>query len=139
MRHKVFGNQLGRNTKQARALYRSLVREILAHGRVETTLAKAKAVQGLVDKVINFSKKNTVSARREVQKILGGDNGLEKLFTQAQSQFATRTSGFSRIIRLGQRFSDATEKVIFELVDSPKEVAVIEPKVKVKKNDNKTV
>lgn len=143
MRHKVFGNQLGRNTKQARALYRSLVREVLDHGRIETTLAKAKSVKGMIDKVIVFAKKNTVSARRQVVKILGGDKGLNKLFTQIPTQFASRNSGFTRIIKLGQRFSDTTEKVILELVEMSKPVVkekVEEKKVKEKKqNDNKTV
>lgn len=88
MRHRVFGNQLGRNTKQARALYKSLVAEVLKHSRIETTLAKAKAVRGEIDKAINASRENL-----------------------------TRKSGHSRIIRLGKRFSDTAEMVILELVD----------------------
>ncbi len=116
MRHRVFKNHLGRNTKQARALYRSLVSAVLDRGRIETTLAKAKAVRGEIDKAINLSQKNPA-----------------------------RKSGHSRIIRLGKRFSDTAEMVILELVDRPESVVekpVEEPKKKVirkKKNANKTV
>ncbi|MBI4099529.1 50S ribosomal protein L17 [Candidatus Microgenomates bacterium] len=140
MRHGYFGNQLGRNTKQSRALYRGLVEHLLDHGRIETTLAKAKAVTGMVDKVIGLAKKNTVNGRRQIAKALGHDK------TIAAAQFATRTSGYTRIIRLGQRFSDTTEKVILELVDGKAVVPVVAtapaaPKKKVirkKKNADKT-
>ncbi len=117
MRHKVFGNQLGRNMKQARALYRSLVFELLDHGKIETTLAKAKSVTGLIDHVLNFAKKNTISAKREVVKIMGDDKLSKKLFSEVAPKFSNRNSGYTRIIRLGQRFSDTTEKVILELVE----------------------
>lgn len=117
MRHRVFGNQLGRNTKQARALYRSLVSELLDHGKIETTLAKAKSVNGMVDRVINFAKKNTLSARREFVKVMGNDKLSNKVFSQVAPKLANRQSGYSRIIRLGKRFSDTTEKVILELVE----------------------
>lgn len=113
MRHRIFGNQLGRNTKQARALYRSLLLEVFDHGRIETTLAKARAIRPDVDKIITLVKKNSLAARRQIVKILGSDLVLKK-------SFSDRNSGYSRIIRLGQRFSDTTEKVILELiVDDP--------------------
>ena len=117
MRHKVFGNHLSRNTKQAKALYRSLVTELLEHGRIETTLPKAKAARAMVDRVITFAKKNSVNARREVVKILGGGNSLERLFGEIAPKMRNRNSGYTRIIRLGQRFSDTAEKVYLELVE----------------------
>lgn len=117
MRHHYFGNQLGRSTKQVRALYRNLVSEVLDHGRIETTLAKAKAVRGLVDRTIGYAKKNTVAAQREAVKTLGSDKLLKKLFSEIGPKYSNRNSGYTRIIRLGQRFSDTTEKVILELVE----------------------
>lgn len=117
MRHKVFGNQLGRNTNQARALYRSLILELFDHGRIETTVAKAKAVAPMVDRIMNFGKKNTISARKEVIKILGGEKLLHKIFTEIAPKYPDRNSGYSRMIRLGQRLSDASSMAILELVE----------------------
>lgn len=117
MRHKVFGNQLGRNTKQAKALYRGLVLQLFNRGRIETTLAKAKAIVPMIDRVITYGKKNTVSARREVVKILGGKNTLDKIFNEVAPRFTNRNSGYSRIIRLQNRFSDSTKLAIIELTE----------------------
>lgn len=136
MRHKVFGNQLGRNTKQARALYRGLVRDVLSRGRIETTLAKARAIVPMIDRVVTLAKKNTVAARREIIKILGSD----QFVTPA---FPNRNSGYTRIIRLGERFSDQAKLVILELVEKIEPAKKVEePKVvkkvvsEKKQNDN---
>ena len=142
MRHNVFGNQLGRNTKQARALYRGLTRELLVRGRIKTTLAKAKAIVPMVDRIITFAKKNTISARREVVKILGSESPLEKIFKEIAPRFTDRNSGYSRIIRLNDRFQDTTKLAIIELVEGvavesvktePKEKPVIKRTKKTKK------
>lgn len=116
MRHKVFGNQLGRPTNQAKALYHNLVTEVLKRGRIKTTRAKAKAIQGEVDKMINWAKKGTLNTRRLMLKNLGTDSFFDKF---AQS-YPDRKSGYSRIIRLGPRFSDAAEMVIIELLEEGK-------------------
>lgn len=117
MRHGYFGNQLSRNTKGAQALYRSLLTELFDHGRIETTVAKARAVAPTVDQVVNFAKKNTVAARREVTKILGSDKALDKIFSNVAPKFANRNSGYSRVIRLGERYSDSAKMAILELVE----------------------
>ncbi len=117
MRHKVFGNQLHRNTKQAKALYRGLVTNLLERGRIETTMAKAKAVRGMVDKVINLAKTEPVMARRQVIKIMGTTNSLNRLFGEIAPRMTNRNSGYTRIVHLGQRFSDTAEKVYLELVE----------------------
>ncbi len=117
MRHKVFGNHLGRRTNVAKALYRGLVAQVLENGRIETTHAKAKAIRADIDRVINYGKKTNISARREVVKILGGDRLVEDLFSKISPSLSDRTSGYTRIIRLGQRLSDATDKVLIELVN----------------------
>ena len=104
-------------TNVAKALYRVLVGEVLEHGRIKTTHAKAKAIRGDIDRVINYGKKATVSARREVTKILGTDRLVENIFTKISPGLSGRTSGYTRIIRLGQRMSDATDKVMIELVN----------------------
>lgn len=124
-------------TNVAKALYRVLVGEVLEHGRIKTTHAKAKAIRGDIDRVINYGKKASVVARREVVKILGTDRLVESIFSKISPGLSGRTSGYTRIIRLGQRMSDATDKVMIELVNFvPVEKIKIE-KDKTEKVENK--
>lgn len=124
MRHGYFGNQLSRNKKGAQALYRSLLTELFDHGKIETTIAKAKAIVPTIDKVVNFAKKNTVSARREVTKIFGSEKILNKIFNDVAPRFTNRNSGYSRIIRLGERYSDSAKMAILELVEGVEPVKI---------------
>ena len=129
MRHKVWGNQLHRDTNAAKGLYRSLLVAILEKGKIQTTRAKAKAIQGDLDKIINWAKEGSINSRRLVVKTMGNDHLLDNIFGTMAKRFPTRNSGYSRIVRLGQRLSDTAEMVILELVD------YVEPK-KVEKHDN---
>lgn len=117
MKHRVRHNQLGRNTNQNKALKRGLVSAIFEKGRIETTLAKAKFIVGEVDRVMTFAKRGDLNARREVVKILGSDQLLNQIFSVVAPKTGSRTSGFTRIIKTGPRFSDATDMAILELVD----------------------
>lgn len=110
-------NHLGRRTNVAKALYRGLVLSVLERGKIQTTLAKAKSVQGEIDKVVNWLKDGSVNARRQIVKTLGQD-------VKFKNDFTDRTSGHTRIIRVGQRFSDAAELVNLELIVKEK---VVEP------------
>jgi large subunit ribosomal protein L17 len=116
MKHRVFGNQLSRPTNQAKALYRSLVCEVLKYGRIETTLPKAKAVTGLIDRIINFGKRADISARRQIVSTLGTDELTGKLFSEIAPSLKDRSSGYTRIIKLGRRQGDGAETVYLELV-----------------------
>jgi large subunit ribosomal protein L17 len=100
-------------TNWSKAVRRGLIIEVLQRGRIETTLTKAKSVQGEIDKVINLLKEKSVNSRRQLVKILGQEIKTDK-------DFSGRNSGYSRIIRLGQRFSDTAEKVLLELIFNDK-------------------
>lgn len=128
MKHRVRHNQLGRNTNQNKALKRGLVSAVFEKGRIETTLAKAKFIVGEVDRVMTFAKRGDLNARREVIKILGSDQLLNQIFSVVAPKTGTRTSGFTRIIKTGPRFSDATDMAILELVDY--QVEVVKPVAK---------
>lgn len=117
MKHRIKHNQLARNTKQAKALYRGLVQSLIDKGRIETTQAKAKAVIGEVDHVINLVKENSVNSKRQLLKILGNGKMFERMSSQILGKMDKRTSGYSRIIKLGKRGSDNAEMVLLELVD----------------------
>lgn len=126
-----------RDTNAAKGLYRSLLVAVLDHGKIQTTLSRAKAVQGDLDRLINWAKEGSVNARR----LTVEDLGTDKFFDKYTKAFTTRTSGYSRIVRLGQRMSDAAELAILELVESvepKKEAAISESKAQEPKAETKT-
>jgi len=113
MRHQVFGRQLGR-TEGARALlFRNLAGELIMHGRVKTTIGKAKALRPFVEKFVTKAKKATLTGRREILATFSQEAGAMLLETIAP-KFADRKGGFSRIIHLGERAGDSAEMVILE-------------------------
>lgn len=138
MRHAYYGNQLGRPANQAKALYRSLLESMIRLGRIETTKQKAVAVRPDLEKLINLAKKDSLNGRRIAGKILGTEKTLDRLFKDVGPAFGEVTSGFTRIIPLGQRFSDSSQMVIFELTRMPVVVEIIKPEKKVNEDEIKT-
>lgn len=140
MRHSYSGNQLGRPTNQAKGLYRSLLSAMITHGSIETTKAKAQAVRSDLDKIIMLGKNDNVNNRRMVSKILGGNALVDKLFKQVSPAFADVTSGFTRIIKSGTRFSDMSQMVLFEMTRRPVVAEVVKQEVVVQEENkpNKT-
>ena len=118
MKKRIRGRKFGRERDTRRALFRSLVGSLVEHGEIKTSLAKAKAVQPLIDKLIVKSKKNLVSANRDVFARLGNDKKTaKKIFEMAKNHFKTRNSGFTRIVKLGKRRGDGAEIVRLEFVE----------------------
>lgn len=99
-------------------LFLILTRSLLIHGRVKTTIAKAKAVQPLVEKLITKAKRATRSALIEISKTLADKASYTKLLEMAKERFMARSSGYTRIVKLGKRSGDASEMVYFEFVDA---------------------
>ncbi|MFA5199397.1 MAG: 50S ribosomal protein L17 [Candidatus Omnitrophota bacterium] len=129
MRHAKKRMQLGRFTSWHDATITSLARNILICQSIRTTLTRAKASKGVVDKLITLAKKNTLSGRRQAQSILGEHKLVNLLFNEIGPRFSKRTSGFTRIISLGRRRGDNAETVIFELTEiKKKEKKVKQPK-----------
>lgn len=117
MRHSVFGRKISRTKNERRRLFRSLVRELILHGRITTTLAKAKSVQPLIEQLVTKAKKGTDQKRREVRSVLGDPWSVTKLFDDASTRFASRGSGFTRIVKLGTRTGDGAQYVLLSFVD----------------------
>jgi large subunit ribosomal protein L17 len=113
----MYGNPLGRKTGAAKALYRVLSSEVLERGQIKTTLAKAKAVQSLIDHLVFLGKKRTPAARRQAEKILGSPQLVPKLFGEIAAGYLSRPSGFTRISRFGPRAADGAEMARIELVE----------------------
>ncbi|HEX8742127.1 MAG TPA: 50S ribosomal protein L17 [Thermoleophilaceae bacterium] len=117
MRHQRTRNKLSRSASHRKALFMNLSREVFNHERIKTTEAKAKAVAPEVEKLITLAKRGDLHARRQALSALGQDKFVVyKLFEEIAPRYADREGGYTRILKLGPRHSDATEMVYLELV-----------------------
>ncbi|HEY7523059.1 MAG TPA: 50S ribosomal protein L17 [Candidatus Limnocylindrales bacterium] len=117
MAHRIGGRKLGRKQGPRISLYRNLTVSILRYERVKTTEAKAKEVRGRVERMITLAKRGDLAARRAVVSEFPNEPlVVTKLFDEIAPKYADRTSGFTRIVRIGQRQGDAAEIVQIELV-----------------------
>jgi large subunit ribosomal protein L17 len=115
--HRIDGRKLGRSQGARLALYRNLTVAVIRHERVKTTEAKAKEIQGYVERAITLAKRGDLAARRRIVSEFPNEPlVIKKLFDEIAPKYADRTSGFTRIIRIGQRQGDAAEIVQIELV-----------------------
>jgi large subunit ribosomal protein L17 len=130
MRHQKKTVKLGLKEGHRKSMIANLVVSLIDHSRIKTTLAKAKAMKPLAEKVVTIGKKNTLHARRTAKAVLRQDKAVTKLFAEVAPRSADRKGGYTRIIKLGQRKSDAAEMAFIEWVDGPVvvEVATPEPK-----------
>lgn len=117
MRHRIAGRQLGRPTDQRLSLYRNLIIDLLRYEKIQTTEAKAKAIQGQAERLITLARKGDVAARRLAIARLGNAEIVEKLFTLIAPKYADRPGGYTRIIKLGPRLGDAAPMAIIQLVE----------------------
>lgn len=142
MRKMIFGKQLSRGRKSREALFTSLIKALIINGKINTTKAKAKAVQNRVDKLVSKVKEGSISARRKVSGDLGNDRKVvEYLFTKVGPAFKERKGGYTRIILLARRQGDAaemariewTEKI--EIINKKEERSKEKQEIKVKNLD----
>jgi large subunit ribosomal protein L17 len=117
MRHQKNRHKLGRDSAHRKALLANLSKELIEHERIETTVAKAKAVKPEVEKLITLARRGDLHARRQALSTLGQDKfAVYKLFEEIAPRYAERPGGYTRILKLGPRKSDATEMALLELV-----------------------
>src|SRR2546423_103050 len=117
MRHQKTKNKLSRDSAHRKALLMNLSKEIIEHERIETTQAKAKAVKPEIEKLITLAKRSDLHARRQALATLAQDKyAVHRLFEEVAPRYAERAGGYTRILKLGPRRSDATEMVFIELV-----------------------
>ena len=117
MRHRQDRRKLSRSASHRKALLRNLCKEVIDHERIQTTEAKAKAVKPEVEKLITLAKRGDLHARRQALSALGQDKFVVyKLFEEVAPRYVDRPGGYTRILKLGPRSSDATEMVLLELV-----------------------
>ena len=117
MRHGRTGKKLGRDSAHRKALYANLASSLIAHGRIRTTEAKAKAVKPYVEKMITLGRRGDLHARRQALAELRTQEVVHQLFSDVAPRMADRPGGYTRIVKIGKRLGDSAEMVYLELVD----------------------
>ena len=111
------GNRkLGKRTDQRKAMLRAMVTYLQENGQIKTTLARAKEVAPLTEKMITLSKKNDLAAYRQALAFITKEDVAHKLFTEMNQKYMSRDGGYTRIVRMGPRKGDAAEMAIIQLV-----------------------
>lgn len=114
MRHKYFGRKLNRDVKERKALFRSLVRALILQDKIKTTLPKAKAIQSLVEKLVNKAKDGSSQTFNQISAFLTKKEVIETLTDKIVPRFKDRVGGYVRIRRIGKRFGDGAQEVVME-------------------------
>jgi large subunit ribosomal protein L17 len=117
MRHGNKVNKLGRTASHRRALMANLTISLIAHKRITTTLAKAKALRAYAEPIITKAKNDTTHSRRTVFAYLRDKDSIRELFSTIAEKVANRPGGYTRILKLGTRMGDNAEMAMIELVD----------------------
>src|ERR1700716_4411714 len=116
MRHQKRGRKLGRDSAHRKSLYANLTSELIQHGRIRTTLAKAKEVRPVAEQMITLGKRGDLHARRQAVAFLRQKPVVKSLFEEIAPRYAERPGGYTRIIKLGPRLGGAAERASVDLV-----------------------
>jgi len=127
MRHGCAGRQFGRDTSHRKALLRMLVTSLLKNEKIETTVAKAKEIRPLAEKMITLAKRGDLHARRQALSFINDEMVVSGLFTRIAPRFSARSGGYTRIILTRTRSGDAAPMAVIELVERQKKEGA-EPK-----------
>jgi len=133
MRHQISGKKLGRDIKKRKALFKSLIVNLISHGAIKTTEAKAKAVRRLVDKIVTKAKAGSLHARRQIIAFLPQKQAVKKLFEEIAPQFNERRGGFTKMSKLGSRKGDQAPMVRIEWTED--KLKIKNEKLKVSKKE----
>lgn len=117
MRHGKKFNHLGRQTAHRKAMMANMACSLIEHKRITTTVAKAKALRGYVEPIVNRSKEDSTHSRRVCFRYLRDKHAVTELFNEVGPKVASREGGYTRIIRVGNRLGDNAEMCMIELVD----------------------
>ena len=127
MRHRKKTVKLGRSQAHRDALLANQICSLIEHSRIKTTLAKAKAVRPLAEKMVTLGKNGSLHARRTALAVLRQKDSVKKLFDEIAPRSASRVGGYTRIVKLGLRKSDASPMAFIEWVDAPVVEKPVEP------------
>ena len=123
MKHRIDINRLDRKASHRRALHRSMVTALFRYERIRTTKAKAREISRTAERLITRARADNVHNRRQVARRIHDKEVLAKLFTDIAGRFSSRPGGYTRLIKLGKRYGDASEMVLLELVEQGQDAA----------------
>lgn len=123
MRHGCAGRQFGRDTSHRKALLRMLVTSLLRNEKIETTVAKAKEIRPLAEKMITLAKRGDLHARRQALSFINDEAVVSGLFAQIGPRFSARNGGYTRITPTRSRAGDAAPMAVIELVERQQKAA----------------
>ncbi len=119
MKHRVQNSRLGTDTKHTKAIIKGLVLSLITHGSIETTVTKAKEASRVADKLIGKARVDSLTVRRTLHMFFGKRDAVNTLVDRIAPVFATRTSGFTRVVKIGTRRGDNTAMARVSLVEQP--------------------
>jgi len=117
MKHNITHRKLNRTTSHRKALLMNLSNSLIKHEQITTTLSKAKELRPFVEKIITLGKKGDLVSRRKAISILQDQKNAKKIFDVISERYKERSGGYTRIIKIGNRFGDNAPTAIIELVD----------------------
>ena len=117
MRHLNAGRKLNRTSAHRKALMKNLVLSLIQYGRLKTTDAKAKELRRWADRMVTLGKRGDLAARRRAYAFIGSHTAVKKLFDEIAPRFMERPGGYTRVIKMPPRHSDAAPMAIIELVE----------------------
>ena len=117
MRHLKSYRKLGKESAHRRAMLRNMATSFLQHGKISTTVPRAKELRPIVEKMITLGKRGTLHSRRQMESYLFGKDAAHYVCHQLVPRFTNRPGGYTRIIRYGARFGDGAKMCNLELVD----------------------
>lgn len=117
MRHRNKGRQLSRTSSHREALLRNMAASLFRHGRISTTVAKAKELRPFAERLITLAKRGDLHSRRLAARKIADQDILFTLFSTIGPRFAERPGGYTRVLKVGHRQGDGAETAVIELVD----------------------
>ena len=126
---KMRGNyrKLGRKTSHRIAMLRTMVDQLVQNQRIRTTLAKAKEVKPLADKIVTLGKRGTLEAKRKAASFLRTDDAIHRVFTEMAERYKLRNGGYTRLMHLPARQRDGAKMAVIEFVDREGEIWPAKP------------
>ena len=117
MKHNIKHRKLNRTSSHRKALLMNLSNSLIKHEQIKTTLPKAKELRPFIEKVVTLGKKGDLSARRKTMSILQDEKMTKKIFEILADRYSERNGGYTRIIKLGNRYGDNAQTAVIEFID----------------------
>ena len=120
MRHGISGRKLNRTNSHRKSLFMNLSNSLIVNEQIKTTLFKAKELRPFVEKLITIGKKNTLQSKRKIFSVLRDNNSVKKVCDILSKRYLKRSGGYTRIIKAGYRYGDASPMAVIEFLNRDK-------------------